>query len=166
MDPDRPAFLGESDDMLLDLFAGGHHHVGDFVSHDHDEREVERNACTLFVRFRLQAIHQLFFAQLVVTCDVPHASFCEKRVSLFHFFNSPGEDCLGLAHIGDHRVHQVRESSIPTELHHFGVNHQHADFVGTSSHQHGRDDGVQANALTCTCATRDQKVGHRGEVHD
>ena len=61
------------------------------------------------VVLRLQAVHQLFFAELVVDADVPHAGAGQQCVPLFHLLDGPGQDRLGLAHVGDDRVHQVRQ---------------------------------------------------------
>ncbi len=66
----------------------------------------------LFVVLRLQPLHQLFFAELVVDADVPHAGAGQQGVPLFHLLDGPGQDRLGLAHVGDHRVHQVRQRAV------------------------------------------------------
>ena len=50
---DGPALLSQSDDMCLDLFAGGHHQVGHFVHNNHDERQVIGNQIRFFIVLRL-----------------------------------------------------------------------------------------------------------------
>ena len=72
---------------------------------------------------------QLVVAQLVVDAEVPHAGARQQLVALFHLVDGPGEDRLGLAHVGDDRVHQVRQLAVAAELDHLGVDHEHADFV-------------------------------------
>ena len=59
--------------------AAGHHQVGDLVGYDHDVRQVERNLRALVVVFRLEPLHQLFFAKLVVNTDVPDAGSGQQQ---------------------------------------------------------------------------------------
>ena len=125
-----------------------------------------RDLLPLFVVLRLDALHQFFFAQLVVDADVPHAGPGQQRVTLFHLLDGPGQDRLGLAHVGHHRVHQVRQPLVGAQLDHLGVDHQHADFVGPPGHQHRDDDRVQAHALARAGAAGDQQVRQRGQVDD
>jgi hypothetical protein len=63
----------------------------------------------LLVGFRLHPVSSVLFAQLVVAADVPHAGAGQQRVALFHLLDGPGQDRFGLAHVGDHRMHQVRQ---------------------------------------------------------
>ena len=121
---------------------------------------------SLFVVLRLQPLHQLFFAELVVDADVPHAGPGQQRVALFHLLDGPGQNRLGLAHVGDDRVHQVRQRLVGAELDHLGVDHQHPHFVGPARHQHRHDDRVQAHALAGAGAAGDQQVRQRRQVDD
>ncbi len=116
----------------------GHHQVGHLVGHDHDVRQVQRDARPLLVVLRLQAVHQLFFAELVVDADVPHAGAGQQGVPLLHLLDGPGQNRLGLPHVGHHRVHQVRQPLVRAQLDHLGVDHQHPHFVGPARHQHRR----------------------------
>ena len=145
--------------MCLDFLGGGHHQVGHFVGHDHDVGQW----CGMLPAALLRppagfGVHQLFFAQLVVDADVAHAGPSQQRVALFHLLDGPGQDRLGLAHVGHHRVHQVRQLLVGAQLDHLGVDHQHPHFVGPPGHQHRNDDRVQADALAGTGAAGDQQV--------
>ena len=109
MDTNRPALLGQPNDVLLDLLARGHHHVGDLVRDHHDERHSRRNGVGLFLAFRVDPLEQFRAAQGVVLREVPDAGSGQQGITLFHLVDRPGEDCLGLLHVGDDRVHQMRQ---------------------------------------------------------
>ena len=112
MDADGPALLGQTNNVLLDILAGGHHQVGDFVGHDDDVRQVQRDAGPLFVVFDLQPVEQLLFAELVVDGDVSYPGPGQQMVTLLHLLDRPGQNRLGLLHVGHDRVHQVRQLSV------------------------------------------------------
>ena len=118
------------------------------------------------VVLRLDPLHQLLFAQLVVDADVPHAGAGQQVVPLLHLLHRPAEDRLGLPHVGHHRVHQVRQALVGAELDHLRVDHQHADLVGPAGHEHRDDDRVQADALARARAAGDQQVRQRGQIDD
>ena len=74
VDADRPALLGEADDVLLDVLAGGHHEVGHLVGDDHDERQIAAESASHSSSLSgSNAIAQLVVAELVVDAQVPHA---------------------------------------------------------------------------------------------
>ena len=77
----------------------------------------------MFVVFRLEAVHQFFFAELVVNTDMPDTGPGQQGVAFLHFFDGPGENGFGLAHVGYDRVHQVGQFFVGAELDHFGVDH-------------------------------------------
>ncbi len=109
---------------------------------------------------RMRSI-ELFFAKLVVNADVTHAGPGQQRVAFFHFFDSPAENGLGLAHVGDDGVHQVGQVFIGAELDHFGVDHQHAHVVRAAGHEHRHDDRVEADAFARAGAACDEQVRQR-----
>ena len=90
----------------------------------------------------------------------------QQVIPLLHLLHRPGEDRLGLAHVGHHGVHQVRQALVRAEFDHFRVDHQHADFVGPAGHEHRDDDRVQADALARARPAGDQQVRQRGQVDD
>ena len=128
--------------MLLHFFTGRHHQVGHFVGHNHDEGEMLGNFGPFFVRFRLNPLPQFFIAKLIENADMTHTGTSQQSVAFFHFINGPTQNGLGLFHVGNHRVHQVRQAFVRAKFDHFGVDHQHFDFVGSTGHDHRKNDGV------------------------
>ena len=145
MNSDRAAFLGQANNVLFDVFSGRHHQVRHLVGHDHDEREIRWNFGALRIRLRLQAIHNFFFAHLVVRRHMSHAGARQQRVALFHFIHGPRQNRFGLSHIGYDGVHQVGQACVTTQLHHFRIDHDHAHFIRSPGHQNRCDDRVQTN---------------------
>ena len=164
VDADRAAFLGQADDVLFHFLAGGHHHVGDFVGHNDDERQLLRNGRPRRVVLRLQAAPQFFLAQLVEVADMADAGAGQERVPLLHLFHPPRQDRLGLLHVRDNGVHEVGQAAVTAEFDHLRVDHDHPHLVGTARHQDRRDDRVQAHALARPGSARDQQVRQGGQV--
>ena len=165
VDADRPALLGEPDDVGLDLLAGGHHHVGDLVGDHHDEGHRRRDRGRFVLGLGLDPTEDLVAAEGVVLGQVADARLRQEGVPLLHLLDRPGEDRLGLSHVGDDRVHQVGERLVGCQLDHLGVDHQHPDLVGPAGHQHRDDDRVQADRLAGAGPAGDQEMGHRRHVH-
>ena len=166
VDADGPALLGQPDDVLLDLLACRHHHVGDLVGDHHDVRHRRGNRGSLFVGLEIEPLEQLLAAKLVVLREMPHAHLGEHGISLFHLLDGPGEDRLRLLHVGHHRVHEMRQRLVGRQFDHLRVDHQHPHLVGPPCHQHRHDDRVQADALARAGAAGDQKVGQARHVED
>ena len=164
VDADRAALLGQADDVLFDFLSGGHHHVGDFVGHDDDERQLFGNRRPGGVVFGLQAAPQFLLAQLVVVADVADAGAGEQRVALLHLFHTPRQDRFGLLHVRDDRMHEMGQAAVSAELNHLRVDHDHPHLVGAAGHQDRRDDGVQTDAFAGASAARDEQVGQGGQV--
>ena len=59
----------------------------------------------------------------------------------------------------------MRQASVAAKLHHLWVDHQHADFVRSPSHQYRRDDRVQTHTLTGTGSASDQQVWQARQVY-
>ncbi len=108
----------------------------------------------------------LLGAKLVVGLDVPHLGAAEELVALVHLLAGPGENRLGLLHVGDDRVHQVRDPLVLRELDLLGVDQDHLHLVGPLGHQDREDHGVQADRLAGAGAAGHQKVRHLGQVED
>ena len=85
-------------------------------------------------------------------------------VPLVHLVAGPRQQRLGLVHVGDDRVHQVRDLLVLGQLHLLGVDEEHLDLVGPLGHQDRQDHRVQADRFAGTGAAGDQQVGHVGEV--
>jgi len=98
--------------VLLDLLAGREHQVGQFVGHDDNVRQLLGRPPPLVFVGRLDPLAQLFVAELVVDAHVAHAGAREQLIAFLHLVHGPGQDRLGLTHVGHHRVHQVRQLAI------------------------------------------------------
>ncbi len=164
---DRARFLREADDVTFDILTRCHHHVGHFVGNDDDVGHRLGNLLCLFrVRIETEFFEDLFLAELVVAVEVPHAVVGEQVVSLLHLVDGPGEHGVGFFHVGDHGVHQVRHPFVGAQLDHLRVDQQHLHLVGISRHEHRENERVEADALACSGASRDQEVRHLRQIDD
>ena len=102
----------------------------------------------------------------VVRLDVPNLGPAQELVALVHLVAGPGQDRLGLLHVGDDRVHQVRDPLVLRKLDLLGVDQDHLDLVGALGHEDREDHGVQADRLARPGAAGHQQVGHLGQVED
>ena len=164
MNTDRAALLGQPNNMVLHVLTSCHHQVSDFICNDHNERESPRNSLPFLLRLRLQAFHQLLFGQLVIATDMTHTGTGQQAVTFFHFFNGPGQDRFSLLHFGNDRMHKMRQSPIARQFDHFRIDHQHPNFIRTTSHQDRTDNGIQAHTFTGTGPPSDQQVRHGRQV--
>ena len=166
MDTNRSRFLRDSNDVFFNILTSSHHHVCDFVRNDHNEWKRLWNGCYFFFGGRPDFVQNVLACHVVVRSYVTYADFGQQLVSFVHFFNRPCEHGFGFPHVGDNRVHQVRQRSVSAQLDHLRVDHQHSHFVGAASHQDRTDDRVQTNRLTRTSSTSDQQVRQRGQIRD
>ena len=70
----------------------------------------------------------------------------------------------GLAHVGDHRGQQVRNTFVDRHLQHLGVDHQQAHIAGFGLVEQRQNHGVDTDRLTRAGGTRHQHVGHLGQI--
>ena len=166
MNSDGAAFLGQANDVLLYFFAGCHHQVGHFVGHDHHERQLLGNGLPLGFAGGLNSFAKFLFAELVVDGYVAHARASQQLVSLLHLIDRPSENRFRLAHVGHHRVHQVRQLTIAAQFDHLGVDHQHPHLVWPAVHEYRDDNRVEADALARARATGDQQMREGRKIHD
>ena len=166
MDADGPALLGQPDDVLLDLLASGHHHVGDLVGDHDDEWHRRGDRRRLLVGLRSDPLDELIAAQRVVAGEVADAHLRQEGVALLHLLHRPGEDRLRLLHVGDDRVHEMGERLVGGELDHLRVDHQHPHLIGAPGHDHREDERVETHALARAGPTGDEEMGHRRHVDD
>lgn len=125
MDARGPRHLREALHHALDILAGHHHEVGDFVDDHDDERHapvvellglVDGFARIAVVagmdgaRQRLALVLGLGDT-LVVALDVPHTKFRHAPVALLHLAHGPFERDDRLLRIGDDRRKEMRDSS-------------------------------------------------------
>lgn len=112
------------------------------------------------------AAQDLVVSHRVVAVEMPHADASQQVVPLFHLLDGPRQYGLGLFHVGDDRVHQVRNAFVRRQLDHLRVDHQHLHLVRAASHQDRQDQRVEADALARAGAAGDQEVRHLAEVDD
>ena len=165
VDPHCATFLCQSNDVLLNIFACRHHQVCHFIRDNHDEWQFFRYISGRVGLIDLQTPHDLISPQIIETVDMTNTHFGKQRVPLFHFFDGPRQNRFRLLHVGDHWMHQVGQTPVATQFDHFGVDHQHPHLIRPAAHQHRCDDGIETNALTGTCPTRNQQVGHLRQVN-
>ena len=60
----------------------------------------------------------------------------------------------------------MREGVVNLHFHHLGVDHDEAQLLGRVAEEEARDNGIDANALAASGGSRDEEVGHFGEVAD
>ena len=166
MDADGPALLRQPDDVLLDLLAGGHHHVGDLVGDHDDERHRRGDRRRLLVGLRADPLDELVAAQRVVAGEVADAHLRQEGVALLHLLHRPGKDRLRLLHVGDDRVHEMGERLVRRQLDHLRVDHQHSHLVRAAGHDDREDERVETHALPRAGPTGDEEMGQRGHVDD
>ena len=119
------------------------------------------------VHFRDHRGGFLFRARAVVeTVEVPHALLGEDLVAFLHLVDHPLEGGDGLFRIGDDRHDHVRELVVHLHLHDLGIDHDETQLVGAELEQDGGDDRVDADGFPGTRGTRNEEVGHGGEVTD
>ena len=106
----------------------------------------------------------LLGAQLVVSRDVPHFGSPQVLVALIHLLAGPREQRLGLLHVDNHGVHQVRDPLVLRELDLLGIDQDQLHLVGPPGHQDRQDHRVQADRLAGAGPAGHQKVGHFGQV--
>ena len=167
MDSDRARLLSESNDVTFHVLAGGHHHVGHFVGNDHDVWHGGGDQIG-FVRVGVDVeLPQHFvLAEFVVAVEMPHTAASQQVVTLFHFVHGPTENGFGLFHVGDDRVHQVRDAAVRRELDHLRVDHQHLHLIRTAAQQDRQDQRVETDALARSRPTGNQEVRHFGHIDD
>ena len=103
----------------------------------------------------------------VVAGDVAEARLRQHVVAALHLLHGPRQGIRRLARLGDHRCQQVRQAVVLPELDPLGVDEDHPHLIGRGPHEQRRDDRVDARRLARAGRSRNEHVGHRGQVeHD
>ena len=171
----RARFLGQAGDQFLDLLADHHHHVGQLVDNDHDERQrlEHRRFRVLFQHFlRVEQRVGDGFAPVdrllhlaVVTADVAHPERRHQPVTPLHLADTPTQ-CVGrLLHVGDDRRQQVGNALVDRQLEHLRVDHDQADVFRQRLVQQAQHHGVDSDRLAGAGGARHQQVRHSRQVH-
>ena len=151
--------------MPLHVLARRHHHVGHFVGDDHDVRHPVRDVGGVG-RFLIdsQSLQPFRMVELVVAIQVPDSATGQQVVSLLHLVDGPCQNRLGLFHIRDDGMHEVRNPLVRTQLNHLRVDHQHANLIRSSRGEYRQNERVQADAFSRARSTCDQQVRHLRQV--
>src|SRR5207244_682010 len=157
-------FLRQPDDVPLHLFSHHHHEVAELVDEKDNVRHAAGDMAALLPFEGADAAVYFIPPQLVVTGDIPNARPAQEIVTLLHLVDSPGQNRLGFLHVLDDRVHQVGNFAVVNQLHHLGIDHDHADLVGPAGHEHAEDDRIEANRLTGAGTAGDEQVRHLRQV--
>ena len=131
---DRAALLRQTDDVPLDVFARRHNHIRHFVGDNDDARHRFRERRPFLFVARLQALALRRFRHRVEFAEFAGADGGENLVSLLHLLDGPFENRLGLLHIDDDRVHQVRNRFVRAQLDHFRVDHNQLHLFRRTRH--------------------------------
>ena len=165
MNPDGPRQLGQPRDAVVDLLGAEHHQFGHLVDDDDDVGHGFEIFQLLFAQLAAFVVED-GMDQSVVLADVPDVEPAEYSVTGLHFFNGVKQDGLGFSGVLDHRAHQVRDAFVGAELDPLGVDQNELDLIRRSLVEKTGDQAVESDAFTGSRRTRDQEMGHIGQVGD
>ena len=161
MDSRGSSELRDSNDGVFDVTRRDHHEVCELVDDDEQIRILAKNA---FASRR--NLDRALGDGTVVIVDVFEAERVQVVVAHVHLFDDPLQRLGRLLGVRDDGRDEVRDSLIRRELDALGVDENHANFGRCRFHEQRRDHRVDERRLTGTSRTRDEKVGHLGEVRD
>ena len=145
----RARHLREAADVLLHLFRGGHHEVGELVD-DYDD-------------VRQPVLRKNF---LVVALEIAHADFREGRVAVLHLAYQPRERLHRLLRVCDGRRQQMRQLVVDRHLDALRVDQYHAQLLRRAFRAEANYAGVDEDALARTRRTRDEQMRQLLEADD
>ena len=165
MDAHGTGLLRQAGDRLLYLAAGSHQQVGKLIYNYHNIREilvslerVEPAAQELLVVFGNLA-HAAVTQQVVTLIHL-----CAKGAQSMHYLGGVGyDDFVG---IGQNRQVVLLKFLIEVQLDLLGVDHHELHLRRVLCIEQGRDNSVQADRLTHTGGTGNQKVRHSGQIQE
>ena len=118
MDACGTTHLCHAADGFLHLLGGNQHQVCQLVDDHHHGGQLLK---TLF----LAALYKGVEARQIL-----HATLREHLVALHHLKDGPLQRTRRLLRVGDHGNQQMGDAVIGGKLHHLGVHHDKADFLG------------------------------------
>ena len=113
VDAGRAGQLSDTNDAFLHLFFAGQHQVRQFIDDNHDSGQLG------FARFQLG----------VIGGNIAYLFAFNFMIAVQHFRHSPGQRARRLMGVADHGNQQMRHHVIALQLHHLGVDHDHAHFL-------------------------------------
>ena len=134
----RACFLRQSHNEFLNFLANNHHHVGELVDDDHDERQRRQHGMLdgfFFVeqvgrrenRILDRIASRYCIANLaVVAADIAHSKRRHQRVTSIHLGHTPTQRIGRFPHVRHDRRQQMWNALINRKLEHFRVDHDQA----------------------------------------
>ena len=174
VDAGRTCLLCQARNELFDLLADDHHHVGEFVDEDDNERQRfqrPRRFTQFRVRLEQRVHHRLagvlgILDLLVEAGQVAHAHRAHQFVAALHLGHAPAQAVGGLLHVCDHRRQQMRDALIDAQFEHLRVDHQHPQFLVRGLEQQAQHHRVDRHRLARTSGTGHQQVRHARQIGD
>jgi hypothetical protein len=181
MDPCRARLLREDRQRLLHLSLHRHHEVGQLVDDNHDvgKRAVLKWQwqCELvFTQVALgpaggrvrSGMHQLsaFDHLPIEIVEIARTVGVEQFVSPLHLHDGPFERLGRVLVAGHHRMPEMGQCVVDRELHHLGIDHQHAELFRRIPIDQTRDDPIDAHGFSGARGAGDEQVGHLAQVSD
>ena len=161
MDSRRTSELRDAHDGVFHIARGDHHEVGELVDNDKQIRVRAQRALRAGKRREFAVGHGL-----VEVVDVTEAERVQIVVAHVHFFDDPLQRLGGLLRVRDDGRDEVRNALIRRELDALRVDEDEANLCGSCPHQNRGNHRVDERRFTGARCTRDEKVGHFGEVRD
>ena len=168
--------MRQSRNEFLNFLANNHHHVGELVDDDHDERQrrqhgmldgfffveqVGRRECRILDRI---AGRYRVANLAVVAADIAHSKRRHQRVTSIHLGHTPTQRIGRFPHVRHDRCQQMWNALINRKLEHFRVDHDQAHMFRMSlvkNAEHHRVDGDGFARTRCTC---NQEMRHSSEI--
>ena len=151
MDTGGTGFLRDTADVILDLFTGDHHQIGQLVNDDGDIRQMLQSGLG---------------GQLVVGLDLADVILGKQLVAALHLGHAGTQGTGGLARLGDNGHQQMRDAVVLCQFNDLRVDEDELDILGAGTEQKADDDGVDADRFTTAGRTGNQQVGHLAQVSD
>ena len=159
MDTGSAAELSDTHNRGLDVLARDHHEVGELVDDDDEIGHLSRRVVVV-----IECARGLL---LVEGRYLSHAHALEDLESALHLGHSPLQCTRSLLGFGDDGHVEVRQAVVSSKLDALRVDHDEAHVLGIGTHEERHHDRVDHDGLAGTGGTRDEEVGHLGEVsHD
>ncbi len=160
MDAAGSGKLRQTTDRFFHFSRTDHHQIRQLVHDDQNLRQLRR-------RLRIPDLpHTLYL--LIITLKITDIIVRKLLVTVRHLRHTPVQRGSGLLRIRHHRNQQVRYPVIDTQLHHLRIYHDHLDVFRLRLIQNTHNDCIDTDRLTGTGSSRDQHMGHFGDIrhHD
>ena len=157
MDADGAGHLREAGDGLFDVGAVEHHQVGELVDDDDDVGQ------RLLVGV-VEEVVGVVVEELVELVDVADVVGGEQLEAALHLAHGVAQGVGGQLDVGDDGGEEVGDALVHAQLDALGIDQDHADLLGRGLEEHGHDHGVDGDGFSRSRRTRDEDVGHGGEV--